>query len=61
MIRPYDAIYRGLLEAFGAGHHRLGKAIAAFEQDAGRIQFADGLVESCDLLVCVDGNTEDYL
>jgi len=53
----YNAIYRGLLDAFGADDYHLGEAVAAFEQDAGsvRVQFANGRVESCDLLVGADG------
>jgi 2,6-dihydroxypyridine 3-monooxygenase len=53
----YNAIYRGLMDAFGQDDYHLGQMVTGFEQDAKgvTVHVADGRAERCDLLVCADG------
>lgn len=53
----YNAIYRGLLAAFGPTHYYTGTMVTNFEQDdeGVMVQLATGQTDQCDLLVCADG------
>jgi 2,6-dihydroxypyridine 3-monooxygenase len=53
----YNAIYRGLMDAFGPEDYHLGQTVTGFEQDASgvTVRVAEGRTERCDLLVCADG------
>jgi len=53
----YNAIYRGLMDAYGTGDYRLGRTVTGFEQDARgvTVRVAEDGPQRCDLLVCADG------
>jgi 2,6-dihydroxypyridine 3-monooxygenase len=50
----YNALYTGLLAAFGMDRYHLGKSGANIDE-CGRLMLADGVVVSPDLVVCADG------
>jgi 2,6-dihydroxypyridine 3-monooxygenase len=53
----YNALYRGLLHAYGAERYHLGQALVGLDQRGGEVElrFAGGRVVHCDLAVCADG------
>lgn len=53
----YNAIYRGLRDAFGADDYHLNERVTGFGQegDCVTVRTARGRRESCSLLVCADG------
>ena len=54
----YNALYRGLLRAYGYERYQLGETLTAIEQDANevRLRFATGRQARCELAVCADGS-----
>ena len=55
----WHTIYRALLGRFGRRRYHLGRELAGFDQQPGRValRFADGATAAYDLLVCADGVT----
>ncbi len=53
----YNALYRGMLDAFGLAQYCLGHRVTDFAQDATgvTVTLSNGTTERCDLLVCADG------
>jgi 2,6-dihydroxypyridine 3-monooxygenase len=53
----WNTVYRQLLAAFGSERYLLGREVSEFADDGGAltVRFADGAVETVDLLVCADG------
>src|SRR5581483_8208169 len=53
----YNALYRGLLRAYGRERYRLGETLAGISQDEETValRFAGGREVSCQLAVCADG------
>jgi 2,6-dihydroxypyridine 3-monooxygenase len=53
----WNTVYRQLLAAFGPERYLLGREVSTFTQDdqAVEVHFADGAVDTVDLLVCADG------
>ncbi|MFN8486693.1 MAG: FAD-dependent monooxygenase [Caldilineaceae bacterium] len=53
----YNALYQGLLAAFGLEHYHCGEMVTGFQQDAQgvTVQLASGRRVHGDLLVCADG------
>jgi 2,6-dihydroxypyridine 3-monooxygenase len=54
----WNTVYRQLLAAFGPERYLLGRDVSEFTEDAEEevtVRFADGAVETVDLLVCADG------
>lgn len=53
----YNALYRGLFDAFGREHYHLDESLVDFEQheDGATAHFASGRRVACDLLICADG------
>lgn len=53
----YNALYRALLQAFGAADYQLGAMVAGFDQNETGVTVycQDGSRVRCDLLVCADG------
>lgn len=53
----YNALYRGLLDAFDPARYRLNTAIEHFAQDdrGVMVRLSGGAEQRCDLLVCADG------
>ncbi|MFN2645084.1 MAG: 2,6-dihydroxypyridine 3-hydroxylase [Burkholderiales bacterium] len=54
----YNALYRGLLRAYGRERYHLGETLSAIEQDEKevRLRFASGREARCGLAVCADGS-----
>jgi 2,6-dihydroxypyridine 3-monooxygenase len=59
----YNALYRGMLDAFGMERYRLGRTVASSSQNpnAATAYFADESTAQLDLLVCADGVHSHYL
>lgn len=53
----WNAVYRTLLDCFGADRYRLGREMSSFHSDGGGacVEFSDGTSTRVDLLVCADG------
>jgi len=53
----WNTVYRQLLAAFGPERYLLGREVSTFTQNdqAVEVLFADGAVDTVDLLVCADG------
>jgi 2,6-dihydroxypyridine 3-monooxygenase len=54
----YNALYRGLLRAYGRERYHLGETLSAIDQDASQpsLRFASGRTTRCELAVCADGS-----
>ncbi len=53
----YNALYRGMLDAFGLTQYQLGHRVTHFEQDTNgvTVHLSNSHTTRCDLLVCADG------
>jgi 2,6-dihydroxypyridine 3-monooxygenase len=54
----YNALYRGLLHAFGTGRYHLNESLSGIEERGHEVflQFENGKAVACDLAVCADGS-----
>jgi len=54
----YNALYRGLLRAYGCKRYHFGETLARISQDAqgATLLFASGREARCELAVCADGS-----